>query len=76
MEAAQVLAPTLFEKSKSLLSSALLVNPQQIEFFQAVIVLCMWSTTVGQNLLGIDSWLVSWFYAATLLLDQTFSAYC
>lgn len=61
MEAAQNLAPLLFEKSKALLSSALLRNSQSFEFFQAVIVLCMWSTTVGQNPLGIDSWLVSGF---------------
>ena len=61
LEAAQNLAPLLFEKAKSLLSSALLYSSQRIEFFQAAIVLCMWSTTVGQNPLGIDSWLVSGF---------------
>jgi hypothetical protein len=61
VEAAATLAPKLFETVKSLLSAALLVSPQRLEFFQAVIVLCMWSTTVGQNPLSIDSWLISGF---------------
>lgn len=61
MEAAQSLAPILFEKAQVLLSSALLVSAQNLEFFQAVIVLCMWSTTVGGSPLGIDSWLISGF---------------
>jgi hypothetical protein len=61
VDAAKALAPVLFEISKSLLSSALLVTPQRLEFFQAVIVLCMWSTTVGQNPLSIDSWLITGF---------------
>ncbi|KIW02086.1 hypothetical protein, variant [Verruconis gallopava] len=59
--AAEALAPRLFDISKSLLSSALLKTPQSFEFFQSVIILCMWSTTVGQNPLSIDSWLVSGF---------------
>ncbi|OJJ02344.1 hypothetical protein ASPVEDRAFT_83854 [Aspergillus versicolor CBS 583.65] len=55
------LAPKLYESARSLIQSALLVSPQPIEFFQAVIVLCMWSTTVGQVPLSIDSWLLSGF---------------
>jgi len=42
------LGPVLFEKAKSLLSAALLTNPQTVDFFQAALILCMWSTTVGQ----------------------------
>jgi hypothetical protein len=61
VEAAAVLAPRLFETAKSLLASALLIGSQPIEFFQSVIVLGMWSTTVGQNPLAIDSWLISGF---------------
>lgn len=55
------LAPKLYESARSLVQSALLVSPQPIEFFQAVIILCMWSTTVGQVPLSIDSWLLSGF---------------
>jgi hypothetical protein len=72
MEAAQNLAPLLFEKAKFLLSSALLLSSQGLEFFQAVIVLCMWSTTVGQNPLGIDSWLVSGFALQHCLSTKLF----
>lgn len=60
-ELAARLAPALFEKAKSLLSIALLTSPQTIDFFQAAIVLSMWSTTVGQVPLSIDSWLLSGF---------------
>jgi hypothetical protein len=58
---ASVLAPQLFQESKSLLSSTLLDIPQTIEFFQAAVVLSMWSTTIGQTPLSIDSWLLSGF---------------
>lgn len=60
-ELAAKLAPLLFEKAKGQLTSALLTSPQQIEFFQAALILCMWSTTVGQTPLSIDSWLLSGF---------------
>ena len=60
-ELAARLAPALFEKAKALLSIALLTSPQTIDFFQAAIVLSMWSTTVGQVPLSIDSWLLSGF---------------
>lgn len=55
------LAPKLYQCARSLISTALLVAPQPIEFFQAALVLSMWSTTVGQVPLGIDSWLLSGF---------------
>lgn len=60
-ELAKHLAPTLLEESKSQLSHVLLVTPQPIEFFQAALVLSMWSTTIGQVPLSIDSWLLSSF---------------
>ncbi|EXJ73626.1 uncharacterized protein A1O5_03388 [Cladophialophora psammophila CBS 110553] len=60
-EIASSLAPELFEKSKTLLSTALLSTTQNIDFFQAALILCMWSTTVGQVPLSIDSWLLSGF---------------
>ncbi|OAG08726.1 uncharacterized protein CC84DRAFT_1194815 [Paraphaeosphaeria sporulosa] len=60
-ELASRLAPKLFQDAKLLLSQALLSVPQPIEFFQASLVLSMWSTTIGQLPLGIDSWLLSGF---------------
>ncbi|KAL3474626.1 hypothetical protein BJX99DRAFT_271582 [Aspergillus californicus] len=60
-ELAANLAPKLYETARSLVQSALLISPQPIEFFQAALVLCMWSTTVGQVPLSIDSWLLSGF---------------
>jgi hypothetical protein len=60
-EAASNLAPQLFDRAKEQLSKALLTTPQAVEFFQACIILCMWSTTVGQVPLSIDSWLLSGF---------------
>ncbi|KAF1982712.1 hypothetical protein K402DRAFT_188614 [Aulographum hederae CBS 113979] len=58
---ASTIAPRLFETAQSLLSKALLVVPQSIDFFRAVLILSMWSTTVGQKPLSIDSWLISGF---------------
>jgi hypothetical protein len=55
------LAPILFKEAKTLLSVAMLSVPQPIEFFQASLVLSMWSTTIGQTPLTIDSWLLSGF---------------
>lgn len=60
-EYAARLAPQLFQYAKTLLSRALLVMPQTLEFYQATIILSLWSTTVGEELLSIDSWLISGF---------------
>jgi hypothetical protein len=60
-ELAASLAPKLYEYARSLASTTLLVAPQSIEFFQATLILSMWSTTVGQVPLSIDSWLLSGF---------------
>jgi hypothetical protein len=68
------LAPKLFDKSKSLLSAALLSTPQSTDFFQAALILCMWSTTVGQIPLSIDSWLVSGFAIQHCLSNDMFSS--
>lgn len=60
-ELASRLAPLLFKEAKVLLSTAMLSTPQPIEFFQASLVLCMWSTTIAQVPLSIDGWLLSSF---------------
>ncbi|RDW58204.1 hypothetical protein BP6252_13615 [Coleophoma cylindrospora] len=58
-ELATKLAPLLFQEVKGLLSNSLLMIPQSIDFFQAVLILSMWSTTIGQVPMSIDSWLIS-----------------
>ena len=63
----------LFQDAKTLLSGALLDVPQSIEFFQAALVLSMWSTTIGQTPLSIDSWLVSGFALQHSFASDSFS---
>jgi len=60
-ELASRLAPTLYREAKSLLSVAMLNTPQPVEYFQASLVLSMWSTTIAQIPLNTDSWLLSGF---------------
>ena len=72
-ELAPNLAPQLFQEAKARLSSSLLEVPQSIEFFQAVLVLCMWSTTIGQTPMSIDSWLVSGFALQHSLASDVFA---
>lgn len=60
-ERARQIVHLLFAEAKSLLSQQLLHSPQPLAFFQAVLVLSLWSTTVGQKPLSIDSWMVTGF---------------
>ncbi|UNI24975.1 hypothetical protein JDV02_010688 [Purpureocillium takamizusanense] len=53
------LAPKLFQEVMKLLQKAMLVADQPIEFFQAVVILSLWSSTIGQRPLSIDSWLLT-----------------
>lgn len=53
------LAPSLFEETKSMLSSRLLCVPQPISYFQAIVLLTLWSSSIGLELLSIDSWILS-----------------
>lgn len=55
------LAPMLFDEAKHLLSVSMLTAPQPMEFFQAALVLSLWSTTIGQVPLSVDGWLLSGF---------------
>ncbi|CEN61865.1 hypothetical protein ASPCAL08513 [Aspergillus calidoustus] len=73
-ELAATLAPKLYECARSLVQNALLVSPQPLEFFQATLILCMWSTTVGQVPLSIDSWLLSGFALQHCQSSSLFSA--
>lgn len=72
-ELASRLAPKLFQDAKALLSQAMLSVPQPLEFFQASLVLSMWSTTIGQLPLGIDSWLLSGFALQHSIASGLFS---
>jgi hypothetical protein len=56
---ADKLAPRLFEEAKRLLSTALLAVPQRVEFYQAIVILSLWSTTIGQVPLSVDSWMLT-----------------
>ncbi|KAK8926928.1 putative transcriptional regulatory protein [Metarhizium anisopliae] len=56
---ADQLAPRLFQEAKRLLSASLLTVPQGIEFYQSIIILSLWSTTIGQVPLSVDSWMIT-----------------
>jgi hypothetical protein len=68
-----MLAPRLFQEAKTLLSICLLDVPQSIEFFQAAVILSMWSTTIGQTPLSIDSWLLSGFALQHSFASEVFA---
>jgi hypothetical protein len=72
-ESASNLAPRLFQEAKALLTGSLLDVPQSKEFFQAAILLSMWSTTIGQTPLSIDSWLLSGFALQHSLASDVFA---
>ncbi|GAB0133678.1 hypothetical protein EsDP_00002078 [Epichloe bromicola] len=69
---ADKLAPRLFDEAKSLLSSALLVVPQPMEFYQAAIILGLWSTTIGQVPLSIDNWMLTGYALQQALASPFF----
>ncbi|KUJ13796.1 uncharacterized protein LY89DRAFT_650813, partial [Mollisia scopiformis] len=68
------LAPRLFQEAKSLLSAAVLEVPQSLAFFQAAVILSMWSTTIGQTPLSIDSWILSGFALQHSLASDLFAS--
>ena len=67
------LAPSLFKEAKSLVASSLLTVPQSIEFFQATLILSLWSTTIGQVPLSIDSWLLTGYALQQALASSHFN---
>lgn len=56
---ATTLTPRLFDHLQALLGKSLLVIAESLEFFQAVLILSLWSTTVGGMPLRIDGWLLT-----------------
>ena len=71
-ELATRIAPTLFERAKAEMSRVLVMAPQTLQYFQATLILCMWSTTAGQLPLSIDSWLLSGFALQHCLISDEF----
>ncbi|KIW14107.1 hypothetical protein PV08_06888 [Exophiala spinifera] len=72
-ELADSLAPALYEEAKSLVAPALLTVPQSTEFFQAALILSLWSTTIGQVPLSIDSWLLTGYAIQQSLASPYFN---
>lgn len=72
-ELAAQLAPILLKESETLLSLAILSTPQPIEFLQAALILSMWSTTIGQIPMSVDSWLLSSFALQHSIASGTLS---
>ncbi|KAH7130981.1 hypothetical protein EDB81DRAFT_905749 [Dactylonectria macrodidyma] len=72
-ELADRLAPRLFDEAKRLITASLLEVPQTIEFFQAALILSLWSTTIGQVPLSIDSWLLTGYALQQALASPHFS---
>ncbi|PYI27945.1 hypothetical protein BP00DRAFT_482049 [Aspergillus indologenus CBS 114.80] len=68
------LAPQLFREAQRLVTSSLLVVPQTTPFFQAVLILSLWSTTIGQVPLSIDSWLLTGYGLQQALISPDFMA--
>lgn len=56
---ASYIAPVLLVEARRLLGQHLLQAPQPLAFFQSVLVLSLWSTTVGQKPLSVDGWLIT-----------------
>lgn len=62
----------LFTEAKTLLGSALLQAEQPFSFFQAALILSLWSTTAGQRLLSLDAWSISGFALQQILVSDVF----
>jgi hypothetical protein len=70
---AERLAPHLFHEAKRLVTESLLIAPQPLEFFQAVLILSLWSTTIGQAPLSIDSWLLTGYALQQAVVSPDFA---
>ncbi|KAM3435172.1 hypothetical protein MY4824_005044 [Beauveria thailandica] len=73
-ELADELAPPLFREAKRLVSRDLLVVPQSMQHFQAILILSLWSTTIGRQPLSMDGWLLTGYaiqqgFASSLFPD-------
>lgn len=63
----------LSSEAKSLLGSGLLQTVQPYSFFQAALILSLWSTTAGQSPLGLDAWSISGYALQQTTVSELFS---
>lgn len=56
-----------------MVAAALLEVWQTIEYFQAALILSLWSTTIGQTPLSIDSWLLTGYALQHALVSPVFA---
>jgi hypothetical protein len=56
---ARTAAPVLLSEAQRLLSVSLLTVNEFLSFFQAILILSLWSTTVGQVPVSMDGWLIT-----------------
>lgn len=68
-----VAAPILLREAQQLLSQSLLTVDDNAAFFQAVLILSLWSTTVGQMPLSMDGWLMTNYAIQHALVSPLFS---
>ncbi|KAH6624021.1 hypothetical protein B0J18DRAFT_427082 [Chaetomium sp. MPI-SDFR-AT-0129] len=67
------LAPPLFDEAQTLVSRSLLTTNNSTSFFESVLVLSLWSTTVGQVPLSIDGWLLTSYAIQQALANPNFA---
>ncbi|RMY79249.1 hypothetical protein D0862_13212 [Hortaea werneckii] len=67
-------ADRLFFQAKDELSASLLQTRQPLAFFQAVLILSLWSTTAGQQPLSLDSWLITGYALQHSLAPAVFQS--
>ncbi|KAF2485633.1 hypothetical protein BDY17DRAFT_322462 [Neohortaea acidophila] len=64
----------LFLDAQSLVRETILHTQHSIEFFQAILLLSLWPTTLGQRLMSIDSWLISGYALQNGLISNSFKS--
>ena len=67
------LAPPLLDEAQTLVSRSLLTTNNSMDFFQSVLILSLWSTTVGQVPLSIDGWLLTSYALQQALANPDFA---
>lgn len=70
---ARARSEALSAEAKNLLGSRLLQTEQPYSFFQAALVLSLWSTTAGQSPLGLDAWSISGYALQQASVSELFN---
>lgn len=74
IEAIRSKANQLFLDAQALVRETVLHTQHSIEFFQAILLLSLWPTTLGQRLMSIDSWLISGYALQNRLISNSFKS--